>query len=98
MPTSDGNTWGGRITARTGEDLTTDLQTITDEGFTVLGQDARAGETTVWVYGTASVVGTWITDTDLKLALPGLFFPIPKGEEVTLARVKQWTAFKNYAY
>lgn len=98
MAVSDGNTWGGRIIIRPEPDTTADRTTITGLGFTILGEDARAGETILWVSGTSAQVGVYISDFDQKFALPGHFFPIPKGEEVDLVRVKQWTSYKQIAY
>lgn len=98
MATADHDTWGGRITARPMPDTPTDLATIAAKGFTVLGTDPTAGETAVWVTGHAPAVGSWINDFEVKFALPGLFFPIPFGEEVNLTRVKQWNQFRQIAY
>ena len=98
MPTATHDTWGGRITVRPVPDTTTDIATVQSKGFTVLGQDERAGETTLWVTGNAQSVGLWINDFELKFMLPGFFFPIPFGEEVNLTRVKQWNAFRQIAY
>lgn len=95
---SDGKTWGGLFYARPYPDTLTDVEIIEESGFTVLGQDERAGATYVWVYGSAASVGTYLSDVDQKLQRLAWFFFIPKGEEVNLVRVKQWDPYRRIAY
>jgi len=95
---SDGSTWGGRITARIDQSLPEDVAEIEGRGFVILATDLRAGESRLWVYGSALLVGMYLQDPDLKIRLPAYFFPIPKGTEVNLAVIKQWTPYRQLAY
>lgn len=95
---SDGSQWGGRIVARVDPDVVEDRAIVTALGFTILSEDLRAGETLLWVWGLGRDVGIYIQDPDRKLDLPGVFFPLPRGYEITDALVRRWTDNRNTAY
>jgi hypothetical protein len=98
MALSDGNVWGGKIYARPTPDIDADRATVEAAGFTILGQDDTAGSSVLWVHGNAAYVGTYIADIEAKLALPGYFFRIPPGEEVSLVRIRQWNQYRQIAF
>jgi hypothetical protein len=87
---ADGDTFGGLFKAQTGQGLDRDRDTITGLGFTIIREDPRAGETKVWVYGPVASVELVINDYLLKVQLPGYFFPLPVGEEITEHLIVSW--------
>jgi hypothetical protein len=72
-----------------------DRATITGLGFTIVGEDPRAGETEVFVHGPESAVDGVTNDFELKISLPGWFFRLPVGEELTESLVREWTDRSN---
>jgi len=97
---STARTYGGKLIARAGEDnLQNDLQQLVDYGFIILGLDKRASETHVWVVGDFALADRWTNNFDThRNTLPGWFFPLPIGREVTLSLVQQWTSKKQYLF
>ena len=95
MPLVQEDTFGGYFKARPGQGRDADRTTIEGLGFTILTEEPRAGETKMWVYGPGSSVDTAINDFDLKVTLPGYFFPLPVGEELTETLVRSWTDREN---
>ena len=95
MPLVQENTYGGLFKARTGRGLDLDRDIITGLGFTILAEEPRAGETHVFVHCGIDTLNAIVADYDLKISLPGWFFPLPVGEELTLTLVKDWTARAN---
>lgn len=81
--------WGGIVICRPAPDLAADLQTLTDFGFRVLGQEARAGEVHVAVFGTEVLAREWVSDIIENKRLRAHFVPYPYGERITAAGVFQ---------
>ena len=94
---ADGSQWGALFLARAGEGLDADRQFISEFPFTILDQKSQAGLTRIWAWGTSQQVFDWTADSELQKQLPGLFFNIPVGEEITLLRIKQWAPLEEVA-
>ncbi len=95
MPLIQPNTFGGLFKARSGQGLDLDRQIILGLGFTIIGQDLKAGETEVFVHGPESSVDTVTNDFELKVQLPSWFFRLPVGEELTESLIRDWTDRSN---
>lgn len=89
------DTFGGLFKARDGAGRDADRATIESLGFTIVAEDALAGETKIWVYGPGSSVDLVVNDFDLKAGLPGFFFLLPVGVELTESLIRSWTEREN---
>lgn len=92
---ADCDTFGGLFLAQTGEGRDRDREIILGLGFTILLEEPRAGEVKMWVHGPVSSVDTVLADYELKVSLPGLFFPLPEGEEITMHLLYSWAPREN---
>jgi len=88
------DTFGGLFQAapKTTFQFDTDRETIIGLGFTIIDEESRSGQTEVFVTGPSSAVDLATNDFNLKCQLPGWFFLIPEGTDITVSVLKRWAA------
>ncbi len=90
MPVADKDTWGAKFEAADGDRLVIDRQLIVDLGFTIVAEDLLAGRTKIFAWGPGSSVNAYRLDTLNLCTLPGLFFLINPGDEITESLIRAW--------
>lgn len=102
-PTPPG-TFGGLFLARPlGPGFDEDRQFIIDEGFTIVDEQKRAGETRIFVFGESDIVGINLgrlsnDDPFNRFELPSFFFLLTEGEILTETIIRQWTDRNSVAF
>jgi len=100
MTTASADTWAALFLVKpksAGLGYQSDLDQITNLGFTIVSKDHTSGETKVLGYGPESAVFTILGDYNNALVIRPHFFKLVEGMEITEALLKQWTIREDVA-
>ncbi len=85
-------TWGALFLARSGKGFEEDKAEMESLGFTLFDDFfKRAGQTEMCGFGSAASMESVISNFNLKLRVPSLFFLLPVGEKLDATLVRKWT-------
>lgn len=91
-PKVPSDTWAAVFHARVGSNLSTDRQTVTGLGYTILAEERFSGSTHLYGYGPGTAVRAYVSDLELRQRLPGFFFQMVEGDDLTLGNITKWTS------